>query len=182
MMKANVVAAIQTVNPDFVADMLPPDMGTYWDMNGNMVNWPIPQVVAVNWVASVITAGGDLSYDRSTMDADLPVPSNMNWLNNPDYPSGTGSRNDYVEMGMPAFFAAFMGMQEDVQIAENTRWSLWSEGQQPTKEQEKAAGLAYHNNINLIISKLSGTMDGTTAISDEVKEALVKMMEHPSLN
>lgn len=170
-MKTNIASAM-----GMSVDSLPSDLGTYRDYNGNTVNWPIPQVVAMNYVASIISAGGGLSYDRSTVAAGMPVPSNMSWLN-----GNTGTRTDYVGMGMPVSFAALMGLQEDVQIAENTRWSIYSGGQ-PTREQEKAAKLAFNTNIDLIISSLSGTTDGSTAISDEIKEALVKMMEHPSLN
>lgn len=156
-------------------DSLPADLGTYRDYDGDTVNWPIPQVVAVNWVASILSAGGGLVYDRAAVAAEMPVPSNMSWLN------GDGTRTDYAGMGMPVSFAALMGLQEDVQIAENTRWSIYG-GEQPTRDEEKAAKLAFNNNIDLIISSLSGTTDGSTAISDEIKEALVKMMEHPSLN
>ena len=152
---------------------LPAGMGTYRDFNANTVNWPIPQVVAINWVASIITAGGSLTYDRNTVSAGLPVPGNMGWLN------GDGSRGNFG--GMPASFASLMGVQEDLQIAENTRWSIFGGGQ-PTREQEKAAKLAYNNNVDLIITNLSGTTNGSTSISLEQKEALVKMMEHPELN
>jgi hypothetical protein len=193
-MKTNVANAIRTLHPEMSADdiknnMLPQEFGTYWDMNHNQINWPIPQVVAVNWVASIVIAGGGLSYDRAAVAAALPIPSNMNWLNNPHFPdSGSGSRNDYVGQGIPGFFASLLGMQEDMNIAENTRWNAWQEwhqthpGEELPRDQQKAAKLAYVNNVVLIISSLSGTTDVSTPISGTQKEALGKMMEHPELN
>lgn len=185
-MKTNVATAIHVLQPEMTVDdiknnMLPPDFGTYIGFDSQQHNWPIPQVVAVNKVAAIIIAGGSLEYDRSTMDIDLPVPANMDWLN------GDGSRTDYVGMGVPAFFAALLGMQEDMQVAEHTRFYIWDPsnpdtGGHPDRATEKDAKLAYANNVELITSKLSGTTNGSTPISDDVKNALVKMMEHPELN
>ncbi len=171
-MKSNIATALGMQLSD-----LPPDMGSYYDFNGQAQNWPIPQVVAFNWVASLVGDGGDLSYDRAAVAAAMPVPSlNMGWLN------GSGTRSDFTSGGTPASFASLMGIQEDIMVAEHTRWVIWDGGQQPTREEEKAAGLAYTNNIGTIVSSLGGTTDGASAISDIQKKALVKMMEHPELN
>jgi hypothetical protein len=158
---------------------LPPDVGTYINYDGDPVNWPIPQVVATNWIASILQAGGGLTYDRATVAAALPVPDNMTWLN------GTGVRSDFVGSGMPASFAALMGMQEDMQIAEMTRNYIWdgsnpSTGGNPSAEQRQDANVAYADDVALITGSLSGTTDGITAISADQKEALVKMVEHPN--
>ncbi len=158
------------------------DVGTYRDFNDQTVNWPIPQVVAVNWVASILQTGGDLVYDRATVASAIPVPANMNWLNNPSFPDGSGSRYDYAsEEGMPSSYAALLGMQEDMMIAEFARHSIWDGGEQPTRQQERDAELAYKNNVGLIADSLTGTTDGLTAISDAQKKALLMMTEHPSL-
>lgn len=172
-MKGNIADAFTGIS---VGD-LPADFGTYLDFDGvTTVNWPIPQVVATNWVASIITASGDLAYDRTTVAASLPVPSNMGWLN------GSGVRTDFTVGGPPPSFAALMGIQEDMMIAENTRWDIFDEGQtQPTRAEEKAAELTYKTNKYLIMNNLSGTTNGTTSITDAQKEALILMMEHPSL-
>ncbi|RJQ17508.1 MAG: hypothetical protein C4560_08775 [Nitrospiraceae bacterium] len=175
-MRTNIVTALNAAyGSSMTVDDLA-DVGTYRDMDEAEINWPIPQVVAVNKIASIILAGGNLVYDRDAVATDYPVPDNMDWLN-----MGSGTRTDYEEMGMPASFAALMGMQEDVMIAEHTKWSLW-EGGEPTREQQETAKLAYHDNMELITEGLSGTTDGSTPISGEVLKALVKMMEHPELN
>ncbi len=175
-MKANIVTAMQILDSGFSSGDIPTDLGTYRDFDGSTVNWPIPQVVAFNWVATIITASGNLAYDRKTVAASLAVPSNMSWLN------GSGTRSDFTSGGPPASFAALMGLQEDMMIAENTRWAIFDGGStQPTREQEKAAELAYKTNKDLIKTNLSGTTDGSTSISDAQKKALLLMMEHPSL-
>lgn len=174
-MKANIASALRIPQ-----DNLPAALGTYRNMAGTTVNWPIPQVVATNWVANVISNGGALVYDRATAAAGLPVPANMGWLN------GTGTRSDFVTMGFPASFAALMGMQEDLQIAEMIRFYLrdpanGETGGDPTRDQEKEAKLLYTDHVELIEGSLSGTTNGSTPITTAQIEALVKMMEHPSL-
>ena len=80
------------------------------------------------------------------------MPANMGWLN------GTGTRSDFVTMGFPASFAALMGMQEDLQIAEMTRFYLrdtanGETGGDPTRDQEKEAKLLYTDHVELIEGK-----------------------------
>jgi hypothetical protein len=55
-----------------------------------------------------------------------------------------------------------------------------STGGNPTPQQRQDANLAYAEDVELIMTSLSGTTDGATAISAEEKEALVRMMEHPN--
>jgi hypothetical protein len=179
-MKSAIAAAM-----GITVDDLPSDVGTYRNYDGDTVNWPIPQVVATNWVANILIAGGGLTYDRTTVASALPIPDNMAWLNNSSHPSGSGVRTDFVGAGMPASFATLMGMQEDMQIAEMTRNYIYdgtnpSTGGNPTPQQRQDANLAYAEDVELIMTSLSGTTDGATAISAEEKEALVRMMEHPN--
>jgi hypothetical protein len=121
--------------------------------------------------------------NRNTVATALPVPDNMAWLNNMSHPSGSGARSDFS--GMPDSFAALMGMLEDMQIAEMTRNYIYDgtnpdTGGNPSPQQRQDANVAYHEDVDLITGSLSGTTDGTTAISADEKEALVKMMEHPN--
>lgn len=160
---------------------LPSGLGTdeTWDYNtAQMVttNWPIPKVVATDWVAGILSAGGALTYDRSTVANQMQIPGNM-----------SGGRTDFSGQGLPPSFAALMGMQEDISIAENTRDYIWDSsnsatGGNPNATQKQDALLAFANNVALITNSLSGTIDGVTAITAAQKAALVRMAEHPDFN
>jgi hypothetical protein len=175
-MKQNVADALGIVVGD-----LPGDFGTMRDFGDNILNWPIPQTVMVNWVASVLSAGGDLSFTRWD-DDDLSVPDNMDWLN------GDGSRTDFTNQGMPDSFAAMMGLEEDIRIIEFARYSVWDDiqGNSYTEAQimalEKAAGLTFQIRIDDTIEKIGGTTDGTTDINDTQKKAMIKLIQQPSLH
>ncbi|GMQ83300.1 MAG: hypothetical protein BMS9Abin06_0033 [Gammaproteobacteria bacterium] len=147
---------------------LPLDVGREYDFSGTQVNWSIPQTVAVLWVANNLIAGGDMSYTRDN----TPIPSSMQgWLS---------QRTDFVGQGMPASFAALMEISEDVMIIENTRWAIYQNGQ-PTPAQEEQARLSYLNLVQSLISNISGTTNGSTAVNAAEREAMVKLMQEPSL-
>ena len=117
---------------------LPGNFGTYYDFTGNSRNWPIPQTVMVTWLAGILDDGGSFSYTRpGTINADLPVPANMLWMGScdnsqyfdPGSCTGNGGtwtpgRRTYPG-GMPAEFAAYMKLQDDLQIAEMTRFLIY---------------------------------------------------------
>jgi hypothetical protein len=159
---------------------LPGDFGTFRDFNGNTLNWPIPQAVMVSWVASVISTGGELTFTRWT-DEEIPVPGNMGWLN------GDGSRADFTGGPEPASFAALRGLQEDIMIIEFTRFDVFdSLGPGATQEQmrnaEKTARLAFQQNVENTVSKIGGTVDGSTAITTAQKKAMLLLLLQPSLH
>lgn len=158
---------------------LPPDLGQKRDFDGNTVNWPIPQTVAVTWVADMLIDGGGLGYTRDT----TPVPAMMqNWLDSDNNPGNgnDGLRHDFTGMGMPAAFAALMGLMEDVQIVENTRYAIWEGGNEPTATERQQARLTFLANLATLAGNISGTTDGTTAISVDARKALIKLMMQPS--
>ncbi len=178
-------------------NQLPQDVGHYYDYQGNLSNWPIPMVVVTNWVASIMTAGGELTYTRLD-DNTYPIPPYMEWLgvcsdtNFGDKQScetnggtWTVQRSDFTQMGFPASFAALMGIQEDVNIAEMTRNYLYDQsnpqtGGQPTHDQESQASFVLFNTLGAIVNNIGGTTDGNTAITDLQKKALVRMMLPPN--
>ena len=163
------------------ASSLPPDLGQEYDFSGNPVNWPIPQTVAVTWVANILAAGGGINYTRDL----TPVPSNMsNWLDSDDDPSNgiDGQRHDFLSQGIPADFAALMGLMEDVQIVENARYVIWDGGAQPTPAQRQQARLDFLNRLVTLAANITGTTDGSTMISAAEKEALIRLMMQPSLH
>lgn len=160
---------------------LPADFGTARDFSNNTVNWPIPQAVMVGWVASILSAGGELTYTRWTA-GELAVPGNMGWLN-----GNTGTREDFTDDGMPASFAAMMGLQEDIMIIEFTRYKIFDDFDQNTSNEdmrngEKTARLAFQQNLDATIDKIGGTVDGSTAIGTAQKKAMILLIQQPSLH
>lgn len=193
-MKTAVVTAMKVQDPSFVARYLPSDFGTYRDFSGTTKNWPIPQTVMVNWIASIISAGGSLTYTRDSTS----VPAGMSWLGtcgNPMYWDaascvGNGSawtpgRRSYTpgQYGTPSTaFNAYLGTMEDLQIIEFSRYAIYQSGS-PTREQEKEARLLFEQRIqNVAESLISGTTDGSTAISDAQKKGIVESLMQPSMN
>ncbi len=154
-------------------------VGTYRDFNGNTVNWPIPQTVAVDFVATAINNGGGLTYNRTAVASAIPVPANMSWLN------GTGTRTTNFNTGNTSF-ENLLKLQEDIQIAEFTRFYIWDPSNtttsgHPTRAQEQTAKQAFISNLKTIVNNLGGTTDGTTAITTAQKKALVLAQQQPSL-
>jgi hypothetical protein len=195
-MKGAVAAALGIAVGD-----LPSDFGTTQDFGGNSVNWPIPQTVMVNWVASIIGAGGGLTYTRD----DLALPADVeSWMgscadkDNPgdecfdqqcctdDNGTWTAERGDYS--GEDASFAALMGLEEDIRIIEFTRYAVYdnldpgTQTEEEMKAAEKAARLAFQQRLEATKGRIDGTVDGVTDVSDAQKEAIIKVMQQPSLH
>jgi len=169
-MKSNVATALSVA-----VGALPATLGTYTDFTGATKNWPIPQTGSVNYIASVLTAGGSLGYTRTT----LAVPANMSWLN------GTGVRSVFASGN--ASFDALLGIQEDLMIAEFTRFYIWNAGNattggNPSATQRNASQLAFKTNVAAVIANVSGTTDGSTAYTAAQKRALVLSQQQPSIN
>jgi len=163
-------------------------VGTYFDFTGTSKNWPVPQTGATNFVAAALTAGGSLGYTRST----TPIPANITFLGscstgNPAHQpkavcqgnGGTWTPARSTNAGVPASFAALLGIQEDLMIAEFTRFSVFTGTE--TAAQRKAAKLTFKSNVAGIISNVSGTTDGTTNYTAAQKRAIVLSQQQPSI-
>ena len=186
-MKAAVAAAF-AIDPSY----LPSDFGTYRDFTGTTKNWPIPQVVMVNWMAGIIGAGGSLTYTRDT----LSIPTHMqNWMGSCSNPSfwdqgsclsnggtWTAGRRDYSSMTPSSSFNAYLGLMEDINIIENARYAIYSEGDRPTRGEEKANKLLFQQRMEAAADRIGGTTNGTTAISDAQKDAVIKLLMQPSMD
>jgi len=174
------ILAVQSTN-DEIADLktavatafgideadLGEDFGTEYDYNGNPVNISIPQCVAMSWVASIVQAGGGLTYTRDTM----ALPDNLTgW--------GFVARSDFS--GLPESAEALMGLAEDVMIIQAKMWDEFDniEGE-PTMEDEKNIMINFANRLEGRVADLGGTTDGATPISTAQKEALIKMFLEP---
>jgi hypothetical protein len=188
-MRASVVSGLVAYtgqSQSTIDSMVPANMGKDWyDFNGNTVNWPIPMTVAFNIVGVYLQNGGDFTYTRQN----LTVPQNMaQWLDSDDDPNNgiDGQPHDFEGQGLPAPFAALMGMQEDVKILDHTRFYLWDSNNpethgHPSRMQEKNAKLSFIQGLNQVANAIGGTTDGSTPLTDTVKKAFVKMMQEPSI-
>jgi hypothetical protein len=187
-MKTNVTTAF-----GITLGMLPGDFGTYIDFTGTQKNWPIPQVVMVNWMAQhVVSTGGALTYTRDT----LPIPTHMQqWMGSCSDPAffmkapceakpaiWTPGRRDYSAMTPSPSFNAYLGLMEDIQIIENARYAIYSGGGNPTREQEKANKLLFQERMGDAAERIGGTTNGTTAITDAQKDAIIKLLMQPSMD
>ncbi|MFH0809974.1 MAG: hypothetical protein V2A77_05840 [Pseudomonadota bacterium] len=141
------------------------DFGYDYDSNSNLIPISIPKAVAMSWVAGIFSAGGELTYDR----LDLPVP---------DVVSGWGfEKHDFVFAGAGA---SWFALKEDVFLTQATRWAAYAEiGGQPTRARELAIKQDFYDTMRDIAAALSGTTDGTTAISSAQAAALCKMFVQP---
>jgi hypothetical protein len=186
-MKTNVTNAF-----GITLGQLPPDFGTYYDFTGTQKNWPIPQVVMVNWMAqNVVATGGSLTYTRDT----LAIPNHMQqWMGSCSNPNfwdqgsceGNGGvwtpgRHDFSAMTPSPSFNAYLGLMEDIQIIENARYALYDGGNQPTRDEERANKLTFQQRMADAADRIGGTTDGTTAITDEQKDAIIKLLMQPSM-
>lgn len=182
-MRANVISAF-----GIGEDHLPPDFGKYYDFNGQQKNWPIPQVVLVNWIASIVSAGGNLSYTRDTLD----IPDQMSsWLGvcslqvywekvACESNGGTWTTQRRTFNSPNGAFNAYLGLQEDIQIIEFARSEIYKNGQ-PNREQEMEARRLFFQRMEAAAERISGTTDGSTAISLEQKKAIIKLLMQPSM-
>lgn len=181
-MKSNVATAFR-IDQSY----LPEDFGTYRDFNGSTKNWPIPQVVMVNWLASIISAGGSFNYTRDTLD----IPAQITWLGICDPPGATEKyacvnnggtwipqRQTYNKPSEA--FNAYLGLQEDIQIIEFARSEIYNNGQ-PPREQEMEAHRLFFQRMEEAAGRISGTIDGSTAISLDQKKAIIKLLMQPSM-
>jgi len=188
-MRSNILTAFQKEDPNFSSSYFPSDFGTYRDFSGTTKNWPIPQVVMVNWIASIINAGGSLTYTRDTLDLPSTMAAWMGTCSDPQYfmreacegNGGTWAPGRRTYNTPSSSFTAYLGLMEDVQIIEFTRYGIYKDGP-PTREQEKEARLLFQQRLEATAGRISGTTNGSTAISTAQKMAIIKLLMQPSMN
>ncbi|HEX7371698.1 MAG TPA: hypothetical protein VF372_02695, partial [Thermodesulfobacteriota bacterium] len=88
--------------------------------------------------------------------------------------------NDNARSPSPAF-NYYMALQDDIQIIECSRFSIYQNGQ-PTREEEKQAKLLFQQRMDAAGDRITGTTNGTTAISDAQKDAIIKLLMQPSMD
>ena len=178
-MKNSLLAA----NPSL---MLPPDFGTYMDQTGTQKNWPIPQVVLMNWLAT--------STFRYSPRDDTAIPTMMNgWMgacdNNMFWDQGscmsnghtwTSGRRDYVGMTGSSVFDSYLGLQEDLNIIQMARNEIWMSGTQPTGAERAANENVFIGRVVACGARITGQKSGTDITAAE-KDAILKLLLPPQM-
>lgn len=178
-----------SVTSAFPGIQLPPDFGVNY-FGQAPTNWPIQQVVMVNWMINLIKNGGSISYTRDT----TPIPNNMQqWL-------GTCSNTQYWNQGdctnnggtwssqrntfntPSAAFNAYLGIQQDVQIADMTRSSIWDNNNQPTQDQRMQSASNFITTLASIENNINATKAGDVPATSAEKKAIIKLMLQPNAN
>jgi len=186
-LKAGVLAA-------FPGLVLPPDFGKNNDGSQNPPNWPVQQVVMVSWMVDLIKAGGSIGYTRDT----TPIPAMMQqwqgvcskaqyWDQQSCQSNGgtwTVSRSSFDTPS--SAFNAYLGIQQDVSIADMARNSIWNGPNgtqlQPTQDQRMQAAADFVTLLGKIQGNIVATKAGGVAASDAEKQAIIKLMLQPQDN
>lgn len=169
---------------------IPANMFTFCDRNGNPINWPIPMVASTEWISSIVSAGGSLTYTRDT----LAVPALMAWLDSDDNPGNgiNSTRHDFGaanangvagdEYGLPTAMASLLGLREDIEIIEFTKYADFNTANgdgEVTMTEHKTIVTAFASRLSARASDLGGTTNGATAISSAQKSALSTLQTSP---
>jgi hypothetical protein len=172
-------SGLEAANPGLE---LPPGFGTWTDFTGTPKNWPIPQVVLVNWMAgsSFAYSPRDNTAIPAMMGQWMGTCSNpMFWDNNSCTGNGgtwTPGRRTY-DTGFPVF-DSYLGLQEDLNIIQMKRNEIWNGGGQPTGAQRAANESAYVARVLATITRISGSKGGSP-ITAQQKGAIVKLLLQP---
>ncbi|QWV98475.1 hypothetical protein KP005_04090 [Geomonas nitrogeniifigens] len=187
---ADIAALKATITSAFPGIMLPPDFGTNYIGPQTQVNWPIQQVVMVNWMLNLIQGGGSISYTRDT----TPIPPMMQqWLGSCsntqywDQQSCTGHGGTWTSQRSTfdtpsTAFNAYLAMQQDVNIVDMARSSIWDNNNQPTQQQRMQAASDFMTRLGVIEGKIVATKAGGASASSAEKKAIIKLMLQPNAN
>lgn len=179
------IAAMKTSLQSTYSLTLPSDFGTYVDQNGTQRNWPIPQVVLMNWLAPS-------TFNYSPRD-NTAIPSMMSaWMgtcSNPMYweqSSCTGNggtwtpgRRTYDFTGSDVF-NSYLGLQEDLNIIQMARNEIWNSGTQPTGEERAANESVFIGRVAACGTRITGAKSGADITAAE-KDAIMKLVLPPQM-
>ncbi len=161
----------------------------FYKSDGTTVNWPLTMVIIVDWVSTNVTNGGSLTYTRDN----TAMPSNIEWLgscsdtNYSDQSScegatpsetWTAARTDFVADGAPASYASIFGLQQDIEIFEFVRWAAQTSAGSDMSAHETLEN-SFSTNVADLSGNIGGTTDGSTAVSNTEKSAIVTLMKSP---
>lgn len=178
-MIANIDAALQ------VDSELTPDEFMFYKNDGSRVYWPLTMVILTDWISSVVSSGGVVSYTRDTtqypaygycsdpqyyLQADCESPDT--WTIRDRTVFGPGGED------IPASYATIFGIQEDIMILEFNRWAAQSEAGEDMSA-HTVLEKSFSDSVSGLAANISGTTDGSTAISSTQKSAIVTLLKSP---
>lgn len=163
-----------------------PQFFKFYTNNGAQINWPVNMVVLMQWATGIVQVGGTLSYTQDT-DAEVPIPLNLQqFMGNCSNVSfsyksecqmnggtWTPGRKNFASGGfVPANFpyGHLMNIQQDLMIREASRMS---------NNDPRAAEQAFNNGLATVGSRISGSTNGSSALSGAQKHAIVTLMQSP---
>jgi hypothetical protein len=179
---ADMISQMQAANPGI---QLPPGFGQWYDQSGTSQNWPIPQVVLVNWMA-------DTTFAYSPRD-NTAIPTMMqNWLGSCsntsfwDKPGCEGNggvwttaRHNFEYTGSE-IMKAYLALQEDLNILQMKKSELWNTNPDATGAERAANEAEYMEGVQRLAGRISGNK-GSVAITGQEKQAIVKLLMSPEI-
>ncbi|VAX13131.1 hypothetical protein MNBD_GAMMA24-80 [hydrothermal vent metagenome] len=165
-MIANICTAINVSSSTCV----PTSNFKVFQSSGGTANWPIMMVIPTEWLSTIKTAGGSLSYTRDTVSIPTDLQTALGSSTRTNF--GTGGQN------IPPPYAELFSIQEDVMIREFVRFAAQASAGQDMSAQNTVEK-AFSDGLQTIAGNISGTSDGSTAITTAQKEALTGLMKSP---
>ena len=161
----------------------------FYQSDGTSVNWPLTMVIIEDWVSNILLNGGEMTYTRDNTS----IPSMITWM-------GTCSDTNYYDkqdcmingktwttdrtvfgsggQDIQTSYASIFGIQEDIMILEFVRWASQESAGADMSAQE-ALEKSFSDDVANLASNISGTTDGSTAISDTLKSAVITLLKSP---
>lgn len=150
---------------------LPSDFGKNYNFSGTLVNQVIPATVLDNFICTVITNGGSVDYTRHS----IAIPTVMlNWL-------ATTTDFDTTLNALSGSFIDLAKIKEDIEIIQATLWDLFS-GAPPSFATMKAVKATMQTRLDATADRITGTTNGTTALTTAQKKGIIKMILEPDIN
>ena len=157
--------------------------------DGTASNWSIMMVVITDWLSSVKSGGGSVSYTRDS----ISIPSSITWIgscSNNSYTNQTDCQNNGATwtagrttfgsggQNIPSPYAELFAIQEDIMIREFVRFSAQQSAGSDMSAQNTLEK-AFSDGLLTIAGNISGTTDGSTSITTAQKQALVELLQSP---
>ncbi len=179
---AAMISQLEAANDGLI---LPEGFGMWINMEGNQQNWPVPQVVLMNWMA-------DTTFDYGPRDNTAIPDSMVPWMGSCDNTMywdqascvGNGGvwtpgRHNFDYTGSDVF-TAYMELQEDLNILQMKRSEIWMVNPDATGMERAANEELFLTAVQGLRDRISGNKAGVS-ITAEQKDAIVKLLLPPQM-